>query len=277
MSIIEDSAKALDRAERERTPLAPLSETYPKLVPAEAYAIQSAWFAIKLAQGARLVGRKIGLTGQAMQKQMGVDQPDYGFLLDTMVVPPSSELASDAFLQARIEPEIAFWLAADLRGPGITVEDVLAATRSVSAALELVDSRISNWRITLVDTITDNASSGRMIVSNEVVPMTGLDIAAISTVLTRNGKSVGTGLGAAVLGHPAFAVAWLGSQHIPTLHSSNKSSLLLKYLSFVVNTLKQLVEGVYELLHPLLLQLPGNLVVMDPDVRECSKLRLRLS
>jgi len=160
--MIEEIASALDRAERERIPLPPPSETYPMLGPTEAYAIQSAWFNMKLAQGARLVGRKIGLTSQAMQQQMGVDQPDYGFLLDTMAVSPGSVLACSKFLQARIEPEIAFWLAEDVRGPGITAEHVLSAT------LELVDSRVTNWRITLGDTIADNASSGRMIVSENI-------------------------------------------------------------------------------------------------------------
>src|SRR5713101_7355945 len=168
MSKIEDMAIALDRAERERRPLPPLSETYPLLAATEAYAIQNALFDIKRARGTRLVGRKIGLTSQAMQQQMGVNQPDYGFLLDTMVVPPGGVLACSEFLQARIEPEVAFWLAEDLRGPDMTAEHVLSATRGVSAALELVDSRITNWRITLVDTIADNASSGRMIVSEVV-------------------------------------------------------------------------------------------------------------
>ncbi len=205
-------AIALEQAERSRTPLPPISETYPMLTPAEAYAIQSAWFALKLAQGRRLVGRKIGLTSQAMQQQMGVNQPDYGFLLDTMAVPSGSVQACRELIQPRIEPEIAFWLAEDLRGPGITTEQVLKASRGVSAALELVDSRITNWRITLVDTIADNASSGRMIVSESVIAVYGLDLAAVRTVLTRNGEPVGTGTGAAVLGHPAFAVAWLANK-----------------------------------------------------------------
>ena len=205
-------ASAFEQAERSRIPLPPLSETYPGLASSEAYAIQSALLEIKLAQGARLVGHKIGLTSEAMQRQMGVDQPDYGFLLDTMAVLPGGVLACSEFLQARIEPEIAFWLAEDVRGPSITVEHVLKATRGVSAAMELVDSRIINWRITLVDTIADNASSGRMIVSESVVPVERLDLAAVKTVLTRNGESVGTGTGAAVLGHPAFAVAWLANK-----------------------------------------------------------------
>lgn len=189
-----------------------LSETYPGLAPTDAYAIQSVLFDKKLARGARLVGRKIGLTSQAMQQQMGVDRPDYGILLDTMAVPSGGVLACSGFLQARIEPEIAFWLAEDLRGSDITTEQVLAATRGVSAALEVDDSRITNWRITLVDTIADNASSGRMIVSESVIAVNGLDLAVVKTVLTRNGEPVGTGIGAAVLGHPARAVAWLANK-----------------------------------------------------------------
>jgi 2-keto-4-pentenoate hydratase len=212
MSRIEEIASVLEQAERSRIALAPLSETYPGLTPKDAYAIQSALFDMKLAQGAQLVGRKIGLTSQAMQQQMGVDQPDYGFLLDTMTVPAGGVIVCSELIQPRIEPELAFWLAEDIRGPGIAVEHVLKATRGVSAALELVDSRISNWRITLVDTIADDASSGRMIVSESVIPAEKLDLAAVRTVLTRNGESVGTGTGAAVLGHPAIAVAWLANK-----------------------------------------------------------------
>src|SRR5713101_9495044 len=139
---VESYALALHRAEQQRIPIAPLSERNPALTPEQAYAIQRAWQQIKDQEDVHLVGHKIGLTSLAMQQQMGVDQPDYGFLLDTMVVSSGGVLACSEFLQARIEPEIAFWLAEDVRGPGITVEHVLKASRGVSAALELVDSRI---------------------------------------------------------------------------------------------------------------------------------------
>ncbi len=209
---LQETAALLDQAEQSRVPLPPLSQEYPTLTPAQAYAIQSAWLYLKLARGARIIGRKIGLTSRAMQELLGVDQPDYGFLLDSMAVPPGSVLACSEFIQARIEPEIAFWLKEDLPGPNITVERVLKASRGVSAALELVDSRITNWHITLVDTIADNASSGRMMVSKEIVPVERLDLAAVRTVLRRNSEPVGTGTGAAELGHPAFAVAWLANK-----------------------------------------------------------------
>ena len=207
--LAEEIALALHQAEQQRMPIAPLSETHPALTSAQAYAIQSAWMEIKRKGGAHLVGHKIGLTSRAMQQQLGVDQPDYGFLLNTMVVPPGSTLAFSDFIAPRIEPEIGFWLAEDLAGPGVTADAVLAATRGVSAALELVDSRIMGWRIKLVDTIADNASSARVIVSQQMMPPHAFDLAAEGASLLRNAETVGAGTGAAVLGHPAAAVAWL--------------------------------------------------------------------
>lgn len=210
---IENIAQALHIAEQQRVPITPLSETYPSLTVEQAYAIQSAWLAMRCQERpAILVGHKIGLTSRAMQQLLGIDQPDYGFLLDTMVVPSGATLPRADFIAPRIEPEIAFWLAADLPGPGVTVEDVLAATRGVCAALELVDSRVRNWRIKLVDTIADNASSARVIVSEQVVAPQELDLVAESVTLLRNGANVGSGNGAAVLGHPAAAVAWLANR-----------------------------------------------------------------
>jgi len=210
--MLHETAALLDQAEQSRMPLPPLSQEYPTLTPAQAYAIQSTWLDLKLARGARIIGRKIGLTSRAMQELLGVDQPDYGFLLDSMMVTSGGTLSRTDFLLPRIEPEIAFWLAKDLKGPGITVDAVLAATHGVSPALELVDSRIAKWQIKLPDTIADNASSARVIVSEQIVPLDGLDLAAEAVTLTRNGVEVGSGNGAAVLGHPAEAVAWLANK-----------------------------------------------------------------
>ncbi|QBD76685.1 2-keto-4-pentenoate hydratase [Ktedonosporobacter rubrisoli] len=209
---IQDLAMSLQRAERAQAPLQPFSEVYPALSSAQAYAIQQAWLSLKQAEGGSIVGRKIGLTSKAMQQQLGVDQPDYGFLLNTMVVQPGSTIALAELIQPRIEPEIAFWLAEDLRGPGITVEHVLRATRGVSASFELVDSRIANWRIKLVDTIADNASSARVIASEQIVALDGLDLSNIHVTLKCNGATVEEGVGSAVLGHPAAAVAWLANK-----------------------------------------------------------------
>ncbi len=209
---IQEYASLLYEAGRKRSPIPPLSETEPTLSIPQAYAIQSALFEQRIADGGQLIGRKIGLTSLAMQKQLGVDQPDYGFLLDAMVVPSNSVLSFEKLLQPRLEPEIAFWLAEDLRGPGVTLEKVLQATRGVCASLELVDSRIKDWRIKLVDTIADNASSAFVILSSSIVPVDAFDLTQVSVTMTRNGTPVGSGTGAAVLGHPAAAVAWLANK-----------------------------------------------------------------
>jgi 2-oxopent-4-enoate hydratase len=204
--------EALDVAERTRVPVPPLTDARPGLTPADAYAVQGAWLERKLAEGGRLAGRKVGLTSRAMQQQLGVGEPDFGFLLQAMLVPSGGTLQRRELLQPRVEPEIAFWLAADLRGPGVTAANVLAATRGVSAALEIVDSRIAEWRIKLVDTIADNGSSARAVVGDRVVPVGELDLAAEAVQLLRNGEIVGKGIGADVLGHPAEAVAWLANR-----------------------------------------------------------------
>ncbi len=209
---IEATALALHHAEQQRAPITPLSETYPSLTPEQSYAIQRAWLEIKRKGNAHLVGHKIGLTSHAMQQQLGVDQPDYGFLLNTMMVQPDSTLTYHDFIAPRIEPEIAFWLAKDLTGPGVTAQAVLAATRGVSASLELVDSRIIGWRIKLTDTIADNASSARVIASTQIVAPQELNLASEGVTLLRGDETVGIGNGAAVLGHPAEAVAWLANK-----------------------------------------------------------------
>jgi 2-oxopent-4-enoate hydratase len=208
----QDIMETLDAAERTRVPVQPLTETRPGLTPADAYAIQGAWLARKLAAGGQLAGRKVGLTSKAMQQQLGVGEPDFGFLLQAMLVPSGGTLRRRDLLQPRVEPEIAFWLASDLRGPGVTADDVLRATRGVSAALEIVDSRIAEWRIKLADTIADNGSSARAVLGERVVPITGLDLPAEAVQLFKNAEVVGRGTGADVLGHPAEAVAWLANR-----------------------------------------------------------------
>lgn len=201
-------ALTLDTAERERTAIRPLTETFSEISVADAYAIQAAWLARK--SGARLVGRKVGLTAKAMQEQLGVDEPDFGFLLSQMLVANDGSIRRSELILPRVEPEIAFYLSSDLQGPGITQTDVLAATHGVAPALEIVDSRIADWKIKLQDTIADNGSSARAVIGTEL-PIGDIDLAAVAVTLQRNGATVGEGVGAAVLGHPAEAVAWLAN------------------------------------------------------------------
>lgn len=205
-------ATALLEAERERRPIAPLTASWPDLTPADAYAIQLEVLARKLQQGSRVVGKKIGLTSQAIQQMFGVDQPDYGHLLDTMAIADGGQAPMARLLQPKIESEIAFVLERDLQGPGLTAADVLAATDYVVPALEIIDSRISDWQIKLADTIADNASSGLFVVGARKTKVEQLDLRLVGMVVEKNGADALTAAGAAVLGHPANAVAWLGNK-----------------------------------------------------------------
>jgi 2-keto-4-pentenoate hydratase len=165
--------------------------------------------AAQLAAGDSVAGRKIGLTNQAVRAQFGVDQPDFGFLLASMDCPQRQPVDARRLLQPRIEAEIAFVLARDLDIADPGPDDVLAATGAVAAALEIVDSRVAGWDISIVDTVADNASAGLFTLSEERRPPGGLDLAACPMRMWRGDDEVSNGTGAASLGHPAAAVAWL--------------------------------------------------------------------
>jgi 2-keto-4-pentenoate hydratase len=190
-----------------------------------AYAVQSAWVADQIAAGARVVGRKIGLTNPAVQAQFGVDRPDFGVLFESMACPPGRPIDGARALQPKIEAEIAFVLAEDLTGPMIGPAEVAAATAYVVAALEIVDSRIAGWDIGIVDTIADNGSSGLFVLGDRRQPLGRLDLAECAMTLRRGasgrggvggssdtgGEVVSTGTGASILGDPLAAVAWLAA------------------------------------------------------------------
>ena len=204
-------AERLLRAENARSPIPPLTDTYPDLTVADAYAVQRALIAHKLKEGARVVGWKVGLTSRPMQEMFGIDTPDFGHLLDAMALPSGSELPCSQLIAPRVEPEFAFVLARDLAGPGVREEDALAATEAVMVALEVIDSRIEGWRIRLADTIADNASSARFVLGQDRRRPQGLDLAALVLELWVDGEVAAAGKGEAVLGHPARAVAWLAN------------------------------------------------------------------
>ncbi len=204
-------ADLLWEANQACAPIDPLSDTWPSLELADAYAIQQYNVVRRSAAGASLVGYKVGLTTAAAQRLVGVDHPDFGHLLDDMVHPGGAAVPAGRYCRPRIEPEICFRLARPLSGPGVSAQDVLAATGTVAPALEIVDSRIRDWRITLVDTVADNASSAGVVLGPwtpiEHVP----DLAKVTVALFVDGACVDSGAGAAVLGHPAEAVAWLAN------------------------------------------------------------------
>ena len=199
-------ADELDQAARSGIPTAPPISMSGDLDLDAAYLIQQTNIRRALARGDVRVGHKIGLTSLAMQKQLGVDSPDFGVLLGSMQV-PNGGTAGQLLLQPRIEAEIAFVLGSDLDKPNLTVDDVLAATSAVMPALEIIDSRVANWKISLIDTVADNASSGAFVLGAPV-PLPA-DLREIELVLTCDGTEVGRGLGSAALGHPAECVLWL--------------------------------------------------------------------
>lgn len=176
---------------------------------AGAYAVQTINTQFWEAQGRRIVGRKAGLTAKAVQTQLGVDQPDFGVLFEDMRVADGGTLDPAQCLQPKAEAEIAFVLGADLPDPHSTPEQVAAAVASVHAAIEIVDSRIADWKITFADTVADNGSSAFFVLADAGKPLAGLDIWTAGMVMQINGQTVSLGVGAAALGHPLNAAAWL--------------------------------------------------------------------
>ena len=210
-AIQAEVADLLLAAYRTRTPVEPLTEKYPGLTVADAVEIQLLQIRRRVAAGARIKGHKVGLTSAAMQRQMGVSQPDFGHLLDDMFWLEHQPIPVADFLQPRAEPEMAFVLNRPLCGPGVTAAEAAAAVDFVLPALELIDSRIRDWRIGLVDTIADNASSGGVVLGSTPVPLATADLRLGGCNLYRSGRLAGTGAGGAVLGSPLSSLVWLAN------------------------------------------------------------------
>lgn len=189
--------------------IAPLREGLEPTDVEGAYAVQTINTRFWEAQGRRIVGRKAGLTAKAVQAQLGVDQPDFGALFDDMRVADGGTLDPAKTLQPKAEAEIAFVLGSDLLDPGTTVEQVAAAVATVHAAIEIVDSRIADWKITFADTVADNGSSAFFVLADEGLPLAGLDLEGAAMEMDVGGKTASTGVGAAALGNPLNAAAWL--------------------------------------------------------------------
>jgi 2-keto-4-pentenoate hydratase len=205
----DELAADLAQAERSREPIAPLTAAYPDIDVVDAYEIQLINIRQRVAEGARVLGHKVGLSSKAMQQMMGVDEPDYGHLLDEMQVFEDTPVKAGRYLLPRVEVEVGFILAEDLPGADCTEDDVLAATEALVPSIELIDTRIADWKIALCDTIADNASSAGFVLGQARVSPADVDVKAIDAVLTRNGEVVAEGRSDAVLGNPVTAVAWL--------------------------------------------------------------------
>jgi 2-keto-4-pentenoate hydratase len=201
-------ADLLRVAEERRAPIPPLVASYPDLDAADAYEIQLVNIRRRLPR-APIVGHKVGLSSKAMQQMMGVDEPDYGHLLEDMALPEGAPVRAARYCYPRVEVEVGYILGADLPGEGCTEADVIAATEAVVPSIELIDSRIEDWRISLPDTIADNASSAGFVLGDARWAPDQVDLTAIDAVLHRNGAQVAEGRSDAVLGDPTVAVAWL--------------------------------------------------------------------
>src|SRR2546421_705080 len=213
--VIQSVAKELRTAEEQRSAVAPVASRFGDLTVADAYAVQLANIDRRLAAGDRIVGRKIGLTSLAMQSQLGVDRPDYGHLLASMAVPNGGAVTTAELIAPRIELEIAFLLGRGLEGPGVTTADALAATEAVFPSLEIIDSRIADWKIGLVDTVADNASSGRFVMPSRLTPVRDLDLRLLGGIMEINRGLTSWSCGAAALGDPAACLAWLANSLAP--------------------------------------------------------------
>lgn len=203
----------LHAALRERRTVSPLSGRSESLNIDDAYAISLAALKLRRAEGERVVGKKIGVTSRAVQDMLGVHQPDFGFLTDRMEVRNGTPIDFHRYslIQPRAEAEIAFILNRDLNGPGVTEADVLAATAAIAPCFEIVDSRITDWKIGIVDTIADNASCGVFVLGDNHVSPHGLDLPKLKVTVTKNGEFLSEGFGSAVQGSPLTAVAWLAN------------------------------------------------------------------
>jgi len=210
-ALAEELGRQLVEAERTASPLRPLSESF-DLTVTSAYAIQRCYLKQRQTNSNGLVGHKVGCTNRVIQELFGIDTPDYGRLLDDMLIADGGVIERARLIQPRVEPEFAFLLRTPLVGPNLTAAHVLRATDGVIPCLEIIDSRIENWQIELVDTIADNGSSSLFVLGDALIKPERLDLRTAGCVLECNGRVADTGAGAAVLGHPAASVAWLANE-----------------------------------------------------------------
>jgi len=206
-----EAADLLMEAERTRTPVVQLSKTYPEIEIPDSYAISAEVTRRKIDAGAKIICHKIGLTSKAMQQSSQIDEPDYGHLLDSMVVQNGAKVHFEDYCVPRVEPELAFVLGKPLKGPGVNLVDVLRATDYVVPAIEIIDARVQNPR-KITDTVADNGAAAGIILGGRPVGPMDMDLRWVGAVFYRNSEIEETGLAAGVLGHPAMGIAWLANK-----------------------------------------------------------------
>jgi len=208
------AAESLIQAEKERKPVVQLSKTWPEITLEDAYAIQALVNEMKVAQGSKTIGNKIGLTSKAMQQSSQIDEPDFGVLHDYMMIEDGAKVPFERFIVPRVEPELVFVLGKPLKGPGVGLLDVLRATEYVIPAIEIIDARVQNPR-KIFDTVADNGAAAGLVLGGRPVGPMEVDLRWVSALLYRNADIEESGVAAGVLGHPAVAIAWLANKVAP--------------------------------------------------------------
>ncbi|OLO26682.1 4-oxalocrotonate decarboxylase [Alkalihalophilus pseudofirmus] len=213
VNVIDQIASELFEAEKNKTSVNKFVDRFPELDEALAYQVQEKLVELKCeAENTVRIGRKLGLTSKAKQEMMGVHEPSYGVLLESMQLYEGEKISIAPFIHAKLEPEIAFVLKKELKGPHVTVADVLAATEYIAPAVEIIDSRFQGFSFTLADAVADNSSSSRFIIGDRFYAPEKFDLKLMGMVFKKNGEIISTGAGAAVMGHPARAIAWLANK-----------------------------------------------------------------
>lgn len=214
MKDLNSAAQSLFEALHNAKGISPLTETIPGLSIEDAYQIQIINVKRQLAEGNRIIGKKIGLTSLGMQRLLNVFEPDYGTLMEDMLVKSGGSIDTSRMISPKVECEIAFILKKDLTGPVVLESDVLEAVSYVAPALEIVDSRIQDWKIKLPDTIADNASSGKLVIGCDAFDVRGFNLANLGMYHKKNGELCNSACGIEVMGNPVYAVTWLANKLI---------------------------------------------------------------
>ena len=206
-----EAADILMAAEKERKQAVQLSKTWPDITIEDSYAISTEVNKRKLAAGAKLIGHKVGLTSKAMQRSSQIDEPDFGYLLDHMLIADGAKIPHENYCRPRVEIELAFVMGKTLKGPGLGLADVLRATEYVVPAIEIVDARLQDPR-KIMDTVADNGAAAGIVVGGRPVKPLDVDLRWVGGIMYKNSEIEETGVAAGVLGHPALGVAWLANK-----------------------------------------------------------------
>ena len=210
-NIIQTLGDSLYQALRSNSVIDPITNQYPDMTIEDAYAVQKRMIDRRVQDGEVIVGKKIGVTSRAVMNMLGVYQPDFGYMMDRMIVNEGESIAMSTLIQPKAEGEIAFLLKKDLMGPGLSNAAILAATECVIPCFEIVDSRIRDWKIKIQDTVADNASCGVFVLGDSAVSPRKVDLSTCGMVLEKNGEIIATGSGAAAMGSPVNAITWLAN------------------------------------------------------------------